>query len=188
VTFEEWDFRRSDEKPDDQGWGRGRRPVVNVSWDEVQTYVSWLSQSTGQNYRLLSEAEWEYCCRSGSQTRYSFGNLETGLADHAWYGKNSDRKAQPVGLMRPNAWGLHDMHGNVWEWCEDAWHNYSEKPEKLRLNGSALIAGAYVPHVIRGGSWNSYDPWLLRSANRGALPGHQYEADIGFRVARTLAS
>jgi formylglycine-generating enzyme required for sulfatase activity len=117
VTFDEYDRfceTRRREKPSDNGWGRGRRPVVNVSWLDAQDYISWLSQETGLAYRLPSEAEWEYACRAGTATRYSFGDV---LArDNANYAASGLHHTTEVGDYRANPWGLHDMHGNVWEW------------------------------------------------------------------------
>jgi len=193
VTFEEWDFAMADGgmkryRPGDQVWGRGRRPVINVSWKDARAYVAWLCRKTGQTYRLLSEAEWEYCCRAGSMARYSLGNDEEALGEYAWYHENSGGKTHPVGEKKPNTWGLYDMHGNVWEWCEDGWHeSYKEKPEELNANGGAWTTRGGRLHVVRGGSWFNF-PRNLRSAYRnGYVAGIRYN-DSGFRVARTLTS
>ena len=127
VTFEEYDQfceAAGREKPGDRGWGRGKRPTIDVSWDDARAYCGWLSEQTGENYRLLTEAEWEYACRAGSSTLWSFGDDESSLATHAWYVANAGGKTRPVGERMPNAWHLHDMHGNVWEWCAD-WYSRS---------------------------------------------------------------
>jgi formylglycine-generating enzyme required for sulfatase activity len=119
VTFAEWDAcvaAGACPKVPDMSWGRDNRPVINVSWDDAKQYTAWLSRITGKNYRLLTETEWEYAARAGSETRFSFGDDETQLDQHAWYSRNSNVKTQPVGEKRPNAFGLHDMHGNVLEW------------------------------------------------------------------------
>ncbi len=122
LTFAEYDLfckATGREKPDDHGWGRGERPVINVSWDDARAYCEWLSEQTKESYRLLTEAEWEYACRAGSTTRWCFGDDEERLGDYAWYGKNAKGKTHPIGEKQANAWHLHDMHGNVWEWCQD---------------------------------------------------------------------
>ncbi len=126
VTFEEYDRfceTAGVEKPGDEDWGRGRRPVINVSWDDAKAYVEWLSQQTGKSYRLLSEAEWEYACRAGTTTRYSVGDT---ITDKDANFASNVGKTTEVGSYEPNAWGLYDMHGNVWEWVEDVWHETYE--------------------------------------------------------------
>jgi formylglycine-generating enzyme required for sulfatase activity len=201
ITFEEWDFasRQGMKKhqPDDRGWGRDRRPVINVSWEDAQAYIAWLRRKTGHDYRLLSEAEWEYCCRAGSARRYSFGDEAERLAEYAWYNRNSGNQTHPVGEKKPNAWGLCDMHGNVWEWCEDMWHDsYKGKPAELNETGAAWTTGDGSVRVLRGGSscrghafsvtLNS--PQFLRSAIRIRNSPDYRSYDLGFRVARTLTS
>jgi formylglycine-generating enzyme required for sulfatase activity len=184
VTFDEWDAavaaKGVKHTPGDAGWGRGRRPVINVSWQDGQAYVRWLSQETGKSYRLLSEAEWEYCCRGGTITEYSFGDKLS--KKQSQFLQDLFCKTAEVGGFPANGWGLHDMHGNVWEWCEDSWHNnYEGAPE----DGSAWRGGVQSLRVLRGGSWGS-GPQVLRSANRYRYYPDSRDSYIGFRVARTL--
>jgi formylglycine-generating enzyme required for sulfatase activity len=157
--------------------------VTNISWDEAQQYVIWLSNLTGRPYRLLSEAEWEYAARAGSTTRYSFGNDETELGQYAWYFANAAQQTHDVGTRLPNAFGLFDMHGNIWQWCADPWHpTYNGTPP---LDGSVWQDGNTSLRVLRGGSW--YDaPERLRSAHRNKEPPGLRAYNIGLRVARTL--
>ncbi len=189
VTFDDYD-RYCDAtkhaKPEDRGWGRSNRPVINVSGEEAQAYCAWLSQQTGRIYRLPSEAEWEYACRAGTDTPFHFGaRIST---DQANFDGNSTyngsakgeyrKQTVPVGTFPPNAFGLYDMHGNVWEWCQDAWHgNYNGAP----TDGSAWEPGGTVARVVRGGFWRRF-PALARSAARLSLaPADRYGL-IGFRV------
>ncbi|MEM9355830.1 MAG: SUMF1/EgtB/PvdO family nonheme iron enzyme [Pseudomonadota bacterium] len=187
VTFEEWDFAIEaggvEYKPDDEGWGRGRRPVINVSWNNIiESYLPWLNERlglpAGSGYRLLTEAEWEYCCRAGTETAYSFGDAIT--RKQAQF--NADKTAE-VGNFPANAFGLHDLHGNVWEWCADAWHDdYECTPE----DGSARDSeDANVFRGLRGGSWN-LSPQYLRSADRNWIRPGDRNWSSGFRLARTL--
>ena len=186
VTFGEWDFCThvggcDGYRPYDEGWGSGRRPVINVSWEDAQAYVEWLSKETGQPYRLLSEAEWEYACRAGTTTHYSWGD-EIKL-ENANYGKKVGKnKTTEVGSYPPNRWGLHDTHGNVCEWVEDCWNDgYEGAPN----DGSAWTSDDRSRLVVRGGSWSDR-PGLLRSASRIEMSADYESDDIGFRVARTL--
>jgi formylglycine-generating enzyme required for sulfatase activity len=187
VTFEEWDFAVAhggcvDRHPNDEGWGRGRRPVINVSWKDVQAYVAWLRETTAKEYRLLSEAEWEYAARAGTTTRCSFGNADSG-GDARYRDKFSVRTFH-VGALQPNPWGLHDMHGNVWEWVEDIFHNsYDGVPTD---GGAWVTNGDKSLHIIRGGSWNSDDDTQIRSAYRSWAETDTRGDTIGFRVARNL--
>ena len=155
--------------------------VVYVSWNDAKAYVAWLSRKTGHTYRLLTEAEWEYAARAGTTTAYHFGNTISSSQANFWPSGGTTS----VGSYPANAFGLHDMHGNVWEWVEDCWHNdYTGAP----TNGSAWTSGCDVDRwrVMRGGSWRSGDPQLLRSAYRGWFVASSRLDYYGFRVARTL--
>jgi formylglycine-generating enzyme required for sulfatase activity len=184
VTFDEYGHFcnvTKREKPEDEGWGRGRKPVINVSWHDAQAYCGWLAKETGNPYRLPSEAEWEYACRAGTTRPFSLGNPIT--EKDANFGWNVGKTIE-VGSFPPNWWGLYDMHGNVWEWVTDHWYaNYGGAP----ADGSALIidaggTGAGAERVLRGGSWSS-DAQHVRSARD---PGIHYD-NIGFRCARDLS-
>ncbi len=193
VTFAEWDACVASGgcdgyRPSDAGWGRGRRPVINVSWDDAQAYVSWLSNKTGHSYRLLSESEWEYVARAGTVTPFHFGEtISTSQANYDGnYMYGSGRKGVyreqtlPVGSFPPNAFGLYDVHGNVWEWTQDCWNgSYSGAPG----DGSSWERGACSLRVLRGGSWLS-EPRILRSAIRFRDTSVIRNVNNGFRVAR----
>lgn len=201
VTMDEYDrFTAATGRPrvDDGSWGRGRRPAVNVSWSDAQEYVAWLSRETGGSYRLLAEAEWEYAARAGSTTQFHFGDRPMELCrygNHAdvsvperveWRNTLcSDRvslETAEVGSYAPNPWGLHDMHGNVWEWVEDCWNgSYEDSP----TDGSAWTEGDCSRRIVRGGSWNNR-PALLRAAGRNGVGVGERGLNIGLRVARTL--
>ncbi len=162
------------------------QPVVCVSWPDAVAYAGWLSQQTGQGYRLPSEAEWEYAARAGTGTRYSWGDdIDCGRARYGFFSDDCGQQAHPdaTASYPPNPWGLHDMHGNVWEWTQDCWHaNYEGAP----ADGSAWQEGGdCVRRVVRGGGWGS-GPQSLRSANRGRGSTGGADGDRGFRLARTL--
>ena len=188
VTFGEWDACVEGDgcggyRPGDKGWGRGPRPVVNVSWDDAQAYVGWLSEKTGQAYRLLSESEWEYVARAGTRTAYWWGDeIGRNRANCDGCGSRWDnQKTAAVGSFPANAFGLHDVHGNVWEWVEDCYiDGYAGAP----VNGSAWEWNC-DRRVLRGGSWYS-EPRVLRSAYRYGNHSGNRSSDYGFRVARTL--
>lgn len=182
VTFEEYDHfvaATAGKQPADSGWGRGRRPVINVSWDDAKAYIEWITSEADQPFRLLSEAEWEYACRAGTSTRYWWGDEITG--ENANYAGNIG-KTSKAGEYPANPFGLYDMHGNVWEWVEDCWNdNYEGAPK----DGSACMSGECARRVLRGGSWGDY-PRILRAAGRfGDGAGYRYFT-FGLRVARTL--
>ena len=156
-----------------------QNPVEKVSWDDAQAFCQKLSQITGKTYRLPTEAEWEYACRAGTTTRYYFGDDANQLGDYAWYSANSQSKTHPVGQKKPNAWGLYDMIGNVWEWCEDDWHSTYENAPR---DGSAWLIKDDRSQILRGGSW-SFNPNYCRSAYRGFNYRRDYNNLIlGFRV------
>ena len=200
VTFAEWDACAAaggcGHRPGEEGWGRGDRPVINISWDDARSYVTWLSRRARETYRLPSESEWEYAARAGSETKYHFGNAESELCrygnhadtstDFGWRNTScSDgvgKMTAPVGSFRANAFGLHDMHGNVWEWVEDCWNeSYAGAPS----DGGARLSGDCAKRVLRGGSW-LYDPGALRAAYRLRSTTGVRSVNLGFRVARTL--
>jgi formylglycine-generating enzyme required for sulfatase activity len=188
VTFAQWDACAAAgacRKLGDNAWGRDERPVINVSWSDAVKYVEWLARMTGKPYRLPSEAEWEYAARAGTTTRFSFGDDDSKLNGYAWYFKNSDRKTQAVGTKTANGFGLYDMHGNVYEWIADPWHeNYENAPS----DGSVWRDNP-VPnrHVARSGSWY-FDAKNLRSASRVGAPSDLQDGNVGLRVARTFLS
>ena len=158
-------------------------PVEQVSWNDAQDFARRLSQKTGKQYRLPSEAEWEYAARAGSSTKWSFGDNESQLGDYAWFRDNSQSKTQRVAQKRPNAFGLFDMHGNVWEWVQDCWHgNYTGAPTEGSAWTTACLDSNY--RVLRGGSWN-YGPANLRSANRNRDTPDDRNINYGLRLART---
>ena len=182
VTFNEYDKfcdATNREKPADEGWGRGTRPVINVSWNDAKAYCTWLSEKTGKKYRLPTEAEWEYAARGGVNNIYS-GAAD--IDDAAWYKDNSDSKTHLVGGKTPNAFGLYDMSGNVWEWCND-WYDenyYSNSPSD---NPKGASSGSI--RVYRGGGWD-VDPQHCRASNRyDNTPTHRSDG-LGFRVASAL--
>jgi formylglycine-generating enzyme required for sulfatase activity len=186
VTFAEWDVcvqagGCNGYRPADV-WGRGTRPVNFVSWEDAQAYVQWLSRKTGKRYTLPSESQWEYAARAGSTTAYYWGDaIGSGNANCRGCGSQWDKKqTAPVGSFRPNAFGLHDMAGNVWQWTADCWN---EKYNGAPTDGSAWTSGNCERRVIRGGSWKDI-PLRLRSASRSG-DFTQRINDLGFRVLRT---
>jgi formylglycine-generating enzyme required for sulfatase activity len=194
VTFAEWDAcvaaRGCSYTPNDEGWGRGRRPVMYVSWNDAQEYASWLARKTGKPYRLLSEAEWEYAARAGTTTPFYTGQCISteqanykGTVDYNNCGAKTGLyrgKTVEVGSFKPNRFGLFDMAGNVHQWTQDCWHdNYSGAPG----NGSAWVSGKCEYRVKRGGVF-SYDPAYLRAADRNRTTPDDRSNSSGFRVAR----
>lgn len=196
VTFDDWQVCVDDSgcgghRPHDEGWGRGSRPVIHVSWNDAQSYVRWLSQKTGLPYRLPSDAEWEHAARARTDTAYPWGRR----ASHAWanyggpdcppcLGVVSDRDqwlhTAPAGSFPPNGHGLYDMNGNVYEWVADC-HDAQPKP----TDGSAAIAEHCSSHTLRGGAWYS-DPARITSSYRAWQAPDRRDRVVGFRVARSL--
>ncbi len=184
LTFDEWDAAQAHpewqgqsgigpRKANDHGWGRGRQPVIDVSWQDAQAYCKWLSKVTSKTYRLPSEAEWEYCCRAETTTEFWWGNeVSTSQANYDGKytfgtGKNGEyrKRTVPVDSFEANPWGLFQVHGNVWEWCVDTYKEWSS--------------------VLRGGSWST-PPVILLSAYRDRGRLDLRGNDVGFRLARTL--
>jgi formylglycine-generating enzyme required for sulfatase activity len=166
LTFDEWDacVRHGYCRPDvsANGWGRDRRPSINISWNDANMYIKWLNNVTGKAYRLPTEAEWEFAVRANRSTLFHFGNDENVLGDYAWYGTNAGQQTHTVGGKIKNPFGLFDVYGNVWEWVQDC---YQDDYRGAPTDGSAVIAAGCARHVIRGGSW-LYGPKVLRSASR----------------------
>jgi formylglycine-generating enzyme required for sulfatase activity len=195
VTFEEWDVCVAEGgcngyKPPDQGWGRGRRPVTNVSWDDAKAYAVWLSEKTGRRYRLLSEAEREYVTRAGTSSAFWWGaSISTSQANFdGEFAYDDSRtgefrgKTVVVHSFLPNPWGLYQVHGNLYDWVEDCYHDsYRGAPS----DRTAWTSEDCDVHVARGGSWLD-DPRSLRSAYRLHLPAAMRFRNLGFRVERAL--
>ncbi|MCY2928851.1 MAG: formylglycine-generating enzyme family protein [Planctomycetota bacterium] len=155
-----------------------KNPVEQILWDDAVEFCKALSAKTGKTVRLPTEAQWEYACRAGSKTRFGYGDEDAALGENAWYRRNSGGTTHPVGQKKPNAWGLYDMHGNVWEWCSD-WYADSYANAGNR-DPQGVDSGAN--RVLRGGSWFN-DPRICRSADRRRLsPGIRCD-HFGFRVA-----
>ena len=174
VTFAQYDAfcdATNRTKPNDSGWGRGNRPVVNVTWLDAKTYAGWIRGS------LPTEAQWEYACRAGSTTAYSYGSTANG--DYMWYSSNSSSKTHEVGTKRPNPWGLYDMHGNVYEWCND-WYEYgTDYAPGSAIDPKGPVSGFY--NVLRGGCWN-FNAQLCCSAYRHNDLSSSVSNRYGFRV------
>lgn len=179
------------------GMGRGEYPAICMTQHAAKKYCEWLSAKTGRYYRLPTEAEWEYACRAGTKTAYSFGDDAAKIGDYAWFDDNSDANYQPVGTKKPNPWGLHDMHGNVSEWVLDQYTPYKSIQE---TENPLVVPSTLYPRVVRGGGWDDL-PDALRSAARRASSEEWKEQDpqepqsiwyhtdalsVGFRVVRPL--
>jgi formylglycine-generating enzyme required for sulfatase activity len=186
VTFAEWDACVAQggcsHRPYDRGWGRGRQPVMNVNWDDAKAYVAWLSRRTGKSYRLLSEAEWEYAAQAGSGREVAVTRGANQANCDGCGSRWDDKQTAPVGSFAANAFGLHDMLGNVWEWTADCWN---DNHAGAAADGSARQGGDCSPRVRRGGSW-SIGPEYSRSAIRDWNSSGSRFDYLGFRVARTL--
>lgn len=202
ITFDDWDAcvkaRRCGHRPADEGWGRSRRPVINVTWRDALEFTEWLSQRTGAKYRLLSEAEWEYTARAGQKGMRNWqgeGNAcqyasvydRVGASANSFKWKShscSDGFPQtaPVGNFLANAFGLHDMLGNVWEWTADCWNpTYAGAPG----TAAARTGGDCAHRVVRGGSWGD-KPQDVRFSDRFSVQARIRTSNIGFRVARDI--
>jgi formylglycine-generating enzyme required for sulfatase activity len=172
LTFAQWDacyeLGGCRNRPDDNGWGRGDRPLIHVTWDEAQQHTNWLSKQTGKTYRLLSEAEWEYAARAGTATVYYWGD-DIGTANANCNGCGSrwgGKETASIESFKPNPFGLYDMAGNVWQWVQDC---HSDDYSATPADGSAWDEPACKSRVVRGGSWFDL-PRDLRSANRYSGP------------------
>lgn len=195
VTFAEWDACVAaggckNYRPGDRGWGRGRQPVINLWWEDARALVAWISERTGRQYRLLSEAEREYVTRAGTTTAFWWGDsISTEQANYDGdftYGCGLKgvfrQRTVPVDSFAPNAWGLYQVHGNVYEWVEDCWNsNYDGAPS----DGSAWVTGNCARRVMRGGSWQ-FAPWHLRAASRGTVATAADFRKVGLRIGRAL--
>jgi formylglycine-generating enzyme required for sulfatase activity len=188
VTFDEYDdYAKANkiERPSDSGWGRGKRPVINVSWNDAVAYAHWLAVQTGKAYRLPSEAEWEYAARAGTETAYWWGDeIGSNRANCDGSGSQwSNKQTAPVGSFPANPWGLHDTVGNVWEWVHDPWHgNYEGAP----LDGSVWEQGGSDSRVLRGGSWCDPRDGARASCRYCNFPASRYDG-FGFRLACVLS-
>lgn len=211
TTFDEYDrflaatgYAKSS-TDDDHGWGRGRRPAINIRYRAAQAYAAWLTQETGHAYRLPSEAEWEYAARAGTETLWSWGN-RIGSNRANCFGCGSpwdDIGTAPVGSFPPNPWGLHDMSGNVWEMVQDCAHDTFDGaptdgsawlvPQRGFLRRAVDSQGACIDRVIRGGGWGyaprkgMRTPLATQSAARHAITLDEYSSIVGFRVVREMA-
>ena len=178
-----WD-QRNKTNPDFSLRGEGfNNPMYYVSWKDVQSFIRNLNQrDPGKNYRLPSEAEWEYACRAGKSTKFCNGDSKSDLKVVGWFDDNSSNKTRQVGQKQPNGWGLYDMHGNVWEWCEDRWHeNYDNAPN----DGSAWVTGSDTRRILRGGAWDR--PWkICQSTLRNGVDSDLRSSNWGFRLVRSL--
>jgi len=178
VTQAQWQAIMGSNPSDFKG---DNLPVEQVSWEDVQVFIQKLNErDPGKGYRLPTEAEWEYACRASSTGKWCFGDDEARLGDYAWYGANSDGRTHPVGQKRANAWGLHDMHGNVDEWCQDWYGSY---PSGSVTNPTGASSGSV--RVYRGGRW-FYSAVFCRSAGRDDIIPSYRGSYLGFRLARTL--
>jgi formylglycine-generating enzyme required for sulfatase activity len=190
VTFDDWDACVKvggcprEGGANDNSWGKHNRPVINVNWDDAQAYVAWLRKMTGKEYRMLSEAEWEYAARAGTTTAFYWGdeldikNANCHRCENEWSGL----KTSPVGKFKPNPFGLFDMAGNVWQWVQDCWNaDYNGAP----TDSLPCETGDCEKRVVRGGSWYYY-PADPRSAYRYGDKKDDRNYNTGFRVGRTL--
>lgn len=187
LSFDQWDacaaYGGCSSLISAGGWSRGQQPVINVTWQDAERYVEWLSSVTGKKYRLLSEAEWEYAAGAAKSTLYFFGNDDAMLDQYGWYEPNAESKAHPVGRKSANPFGLKDIYGNVSEWVEDC---YNDGYRGAPTDGSAWLSGDCTRRVVRGGDWLSRAS-NLRSTSRDWFHYDQGRDTTGLRVARSLA-
>lgn len=200
VTFDEWDFAvaqggvayKPDEAPKNPHvvggvWERGRRPVINVDWNDAREFASWLEKKASRRYRLPSEAEWEYCCRAGTRTSYSFGDSVAGkeLVCCRDGGDQPPKNTSSVGSYSPNAFGLYDMHGNVWEWVEDSRNEFTYAGAPC--DGSPWVKSEQAFRVLRGGSWVDTSDKARSAYRKWSTNGYRFDGGtLGFRVVRDL--
>jgi formylglycine-generating enzyme required for sulfatase activity len=184
VTQEQWKAVMGDSPSRFKG---DELPVEQVSWNDALEFIKKLNQTEETDeYRLPSEAEWEYACRAGVTNRYCFGDEESKLGDYAWYNDNSGGETQPIGQRKPNFWGLHDMHGNIWEWVQDCWHeNYNQAPSDGSAWANPRENGGNSSRVKRGGGWYQYARFC-RSASRNCGCTGSHYGYVGFRLLRIL--
>ena len=194
ITQAQWRFVatlpkvKTDLEPDPSNFKGEDRPVEQVSWLDAMEFCRRLSVHTKREYRLPSESEWEYACRAGATTAYSFGDNAAELGEYAWYGENSDSQTHPVGQKQPNAFGLYDMHGNVWEWCADDWHDsYKGAPKdgSVWIKDNKNYEAPETLKLLRGGSWFLLAQ-LCRSAYRSDFNARARDYFVGFRVVCVL--
>lgn len=194
ITFDQWEACVADGgckgyRPYDFGWGRGKQPVVGVSFEDAQSYVRWLSAKSGYDYRLPTEAEWEFAARAGASTAFSFGDRLSPKdanydARYRYRGEKGKGPGKPTvaGAYSHNAFGLFDMHGNLWEWTQDCWREgHAGRPD----HGGAVTGGACDARVLKGGAFNT-GGWRLRAGHRIGKPASMREQEFGFRVVRAL--
>jgi len=187
VTFAEYEqfaIATNRQFPPDEGWGRGRRPAIYISWQEAIAYTKWLSAQSGKRYRLPNEAEWEYAARGGKETAYWWGDeWQNGMANCAGCDSPFDKKTAPVGSFKPNPFGLYDTAGNVWEWVKECWHeNYSGAP----ADGSTWISGGNCSRRVRRGGSYAHPQRSSRSSSRERYYPENHSETIGFRVFQEL--
>ncbi|MBL4747343.1 MAG: formylglycine-generating enzyme family protein [Magnetovibrio sp.] len=189
VSFDEWQACVDDggacgtEIPNDHDWGRGNRPVINITWADANLYTDWLTQKTGHTYRLPSEAEWEYAARAGSNTAFWWGDdIGKSLANCRNCGPKISHQSLPVDSFKANPWGLYNVHGNVWEWVADCWNT---SHDTAHTDGSSRQTGDCRQRVVRSGSWYYFSK-NLRSAWRFKNDSRIKSYGIGFRVLREL--
>jgi formylglycine-generating enzyme required for sulfatase activity len=195
ITFDQWGACVKDGgcnayRPDDQHWGRGKHPAIDISWENAKAYVSWLSRKTGKPYRLLSEAEWEYAARAGTTTAYATGSTISprqanydGSGDGSGPSAANRQRTLPVGSFPANGFGLYDMQGNVSQWVEDCWHD--DYTAAAPTDGSAWLTGDCNGRVLRGGSWGDSEIELRAAARTGEYKDNSSFND-GLRIARSL--